>query len=189
MIMPPQVIKFLNTVSTRMHVLNDERNLSDGLTTEVFKRELKEDWKNIFHSLKIHPNCANNTVVEVDLIINWGDWNNDITEQIPLRFITQNPNKRQADNPEKLSKYAELAKEGKMITWIRVKGKFRGRIQSSKYISNNEGYDIGEEVGVINLSPRLHDVVMELSERLPHIMDQQILQMVQLCNELGVFND
>lgn len=187
--MPPTVITFLNTVSTRMHILNDERNKEDELTPDRFKRDLKEDWGHLYTNITIYPEWANNTVVGVDLTLLWGAWDGIITEEVKLRFITQNSNKRQSDNPELLSKYAAMAKEGIMITWIQLNGQFRGRIQNGKYIRNGEENDAKVETNIVTVGPHLHDIVMELSSRLPKVEEHSILQIVQACGEMGVFNE
>ena len=109
--------------------------LADRMT-----KKLQQGWGDKFSSIRIYTNWVKGTVIGMDLDIIVGNLT------LPVRFITQNPNKRSRENPNYLSEYAKLVAQGYKIVWVmkrtgegsRAQCEFLGRIQDGEYISNKQ---------------------------------------------------
>lgn len=183
--------KFMKSVAYRMDALRDFKESPDPeymLTPEQFLSELKADHAGKFSYVLVYPNWANGKVVGLDMDVIWNGL------ELPVRFITQNPDKRKAGDQRYLNEYAKLVREGHSIVWVmKREGKEREAKCSYMGCIKNGVYNRISDIKKINGSTvppgrpdNMRDYVLELRKELPHVPHQHIVQFVEIAGKIGI---
>lgn len=183
--MDKEVLRTFKQVHYKLHAFKDNQYATDPedvITGEMVIKHLIDDNGHMLRNITMYPDWAGGAVVglDADLIFKG--------KRFPVRFITQNPKKKNNKDKRYLSEYAKLAQQGHTITWVlyRKAGetKFVGRIQDGVYYRNDQQKAI--TIDEKKWPDTMKDYVALLTKELPQVPQEHVEGLVQTAGKLGM---